>query len=76
MMLTVRCFGGQVGRTDLRELLLACCADEAPDVRQSAFALLGDLAKVSRFHAPYCEGKVFVVSRSLSHFGVQKYTVV
>lgn len=37
----------QVGRTDLRELLLACCGDEAPDVRQSAFALLGDLAKVS-----------------------------
>jgi transportin-1 len=39
-----------VGRTDLRELLLACCADEAPDVRQSAFALLGDLAKSCVVH--------------------------
>eukprot|EP00245_Coleochaete_scutata_P005591 TRINITY_DN19250_c0_g1_i1.p1 TRINITY_DN19250_c0_g1~~TRINITY_DN19250_c0_g1_i1.p1 ORF type:complete len:894 (-),score=159.66 TRINITY_DN19250_c0_g1_i1:1054-3735(-) len=37
---------GLVGRSDLRELLFTCCADEAPDVRQSAFALLGDLAKV------------------------------
>lgn len=36
----------QVSRSDLRDLLLQCCADEAPDVRQSALALLGDLVKV------------------------------
>ncbi|KAG0595374.1 hypothetical protein M758_UG161200 [Ceratodon purpureus] len=34
-----------VSRSDLRDLLLQCCADEAPDVRQSALALLGDLVK-------------------------------
>lgn len=38
---------GKVSRSDLRDLLLQCCADEAPDVRQSALALLGDLVKVS-----------------------------
>lgn len=36
----------QVSRSDLRDLLLQCCGDEAADVRQSALALLGDLAKV------------------------------
>ncbi|CAM6090207.1 unnamed protein product [Calypogeia fissa] len=35
-----------VSRSDLRDLLLQCCADEAADVWQSALALLGDLAKV------------------------------
>jgi transportin-1 len=33
--------------SELFDLLLLCCADEAPDVRQSALALLGDLAKVN-----------------------------
>jgi hypothetical protein len=37
----------QVSRSDLFDLLLLCCADEAPDIRQSALALLGDLAKVN-----------------------------
>lgn len=37
---------GQVSRSDLRDLLLQCCADDALDVRQSALALLGDLVKV------------------------------
>ena len=37
----------QVSQTNLRDLLLNCCMDEAPDVRQSAFALMGDLARVS-----------------------------
>jgi hypothetical protein len=36
-----------VSRSDLFDLLLLCCADEAPDIRQSALALLGDLAKVN-----------------------------
>uniref|UniRef100_M4F875 Transportin-1 n=1 Tax=Brassica campestris TaxID=3711 RepID=M4F875_BRACM len=35
-----------VSQTNLRDLLLNCCMDEAPDVRQSAFALMGDLARV------------------------------
>ena len=38
----------QVAQSSLRDLLLQCCMDDdAPDVRQSAFALLGDLARVS-----------------------------
>lgn len=39
-----------VVRSNLRELLLQCCSDEAPDVRQSALALLGDLAKACAVH--------------------------
>lgn len=46
----------QVSRSDLRDLLLQCCADEAPDVRQSALALLGDLVKVWIF----CLSIIFV----------------
>ncbi len=37
----------QVSHGNLRDLLLQCCMDDASDVRQSAFALLGDLARVS-----------------------------
>lgn len=37
----------QVSQSSLRDLLLQCCMDDAQDVRQSAFALLGDLARVS-----------------------------
>lgn len=37
----------QVSQSNLRDLLLQCCMDDASDVRQSAFALLGDLARVS-----------------------------
>lgn len=29
----------------LREILLECCKDDTPDVRQGAFALTGDLAR-------------------------------
>ncbi|OAE34574.1 hypothetical protein AXG93_1487s1200 [Marchantia polymorpha subsp. ruderalis] len=39
-----------VSRSDLRDLLLQCCADDAADVRQSALALLGDLAKACAVH--------------------------
>ncbi|CAN8270848.1 unnamed protein product [Cochlearia groenlandica] len=35
-----------VSQSNLRDLLLKSCMDEAPDVRQSAFALMGDLARV------------------------------
>ncbi|KAI3419849.1 Importin N-terminal domain-containing protein [Psidium guajava] len=35
-----------VAQSNLRDLLLQCCMDDAPDIRQSAFALLGDLARV------------------------------
>ncbi|MEW5299688.1 MAG: hypothetical protein WDW36_002678 [Sanguina aurantia] len=34
----------------LVEALVACCSDEEADVRQSAFALVGDLARVSSTH--------------------------
>ena len=36
-----------IGASELPALLLACMRQHAPDVRQSAFALVGDLAKVS-----------------------------
>ncbi|CAL0320622.1 unnamed protein product [Lupinus luteus] len=39
-----------VSQSSLRDLLLHCCVDKAPDVRQSAFALLGDLARVCPIH--------------------------
>ncbi|OAY80367.1 Transportin-1, partial [Ananas comosus] len=34
-----------VAQSNLRDLLLQCCMDDAADIRQSALALLGDLAK-------------------------------
>ncbi|KAK9804853.1 hypothetical protein WJX72_008726 [[Myrmecia] bisecta] len=39
-----------VGASNLREVLLQCCQDPSPDVRQSAFALVGDLSKVCATH--------------------------
>lgn len=39
-----------VSQSILRDLLLQCCVDDAHDVRQSAFALLGDLARVCPVH--------------------------
>ncbi|KAK1299596.1 Transportin-1 [Acorus calamus] len=39
-----------VAQSSLRDLLLQCCMDEAADVRQSALALLGDLARVCPVH--------------------------
>ncbi|KAL6010691.1 Transportin-1 [Asimina triloba] len=39
-----------ISQCNLRDLLLQCCMDDAADVRQSALALLGDLAKVCPVH--------------------------
>ncbi|OVA15947.1 Importin-beta [Macleaya cordata] len=39
-----------VAQSNLRDLLLQCCRDDALDVRQSALALLGDLARVCPAH--------------------------
>ncbi|XP_010910681.1 transportin-1 isoform X2 [Elaeis guineensis] len=39
-----------VAQSNLRDLLLQCCMDEAADIRQSALALLGDLARVCPVH--------------------------
>ncbi|KAL6550078.1 Transportin-1 [Orobanche minor] len=39
-----------VSQSNLRDMLLQCCMDDAFDVRQSAFALLGDLARVCPVH--------------------------
>ncbi|KAK6915084.1 Importin-beta, N-terminal domain [Dillenia turbinata] len=39
-----------VSQSSLGDLLLQCCLDDAPDIRQSAFALLGDLARVCPVH--------------------------
>ncbi|CAL9040249.1 transportin-1-like isoform X2 [Musa acuminata AAA Group] len=39
-----------VAKSNLRDLLLQCCMDQIADIRQSAFALLGDLARVCPAH--------------------------
>ncbi|CAL8464616.1 g4151 [Coccomyxa elongata] len=39
-----------VARSNLRNMLVQCCQDVSADVRQSAFALVGDLAKVAASH--------------------------
>ncbi|XP_042509616.1 transportin-1-like isoform X1 [Macadamia integrifolia] len=39
-----------VANCNLRDLLLQCCMDDDLDVRQSAFALLGDIARVCAVH--------------------------
>ncbi|KAL6211175.1 hypothetical protein ACLB2K_016402 [Fragaria x ananassa] len=39
-----------VSQSNLKDLLLHCCMDDASDVRQSGFALLGDLARVCPIH--------------------------
>ncbi|KAB5541615.1 hypothetical protein DKX38_014589 [Salix brachista] len=39
-----------VSQSNLRDLLLQCCMDDVSDVRQSAFALLGDLARLFAAH--------------------------
>lgn len=39
-----------VGQSHLRELLPQCCQDPSADVRQSAFALVGDLSRVCAPH--------------------------
>ncbi|KAG9147491.1 hypothetical protein Leryth_007294 [Lithospermum erythrorhizon] len=39
-----------VSQSNLRNLLLQCCMDGDPDIRQSAFALLGDISRVCPLH--------------------------
>ncbi|XP_073027371.1 transportin-1-like isoform X2 [Primulina eburnea] len=39
-----------ISQSNLRDMLLQCCVDDAYDIRQSAFALLGDLARVCPVH--------------------------
>lgn len=39
-----------ISQSNLTDLLLQCCLDDASDIRQSAFALLGDLARVCPIH--------------------------
>ncbi|XP_073306992.1 transportin-1-like [Primulina huaijiensis] len=39
-----------ISQSNLRDILLQCCMDDAYDIRQSAFALLGDLARVCPVH--------------------------
>ncbi|GMP37443.1 hypothetical protein CsSME_00009121 [Camellia sinensis var. sinensis] len=56
-----------VSQSSLRDLLLQCCMDDAPDVRQSAFALLGDLARVCPIHLhPRLSEFLDVASKQLS----------
>ncbi|GJR11617.1 ribonuclease H-like domain, reverse transcriptase, RNA-dependent DNA polymerase [Tanacetum coccineum] len=39
-----------VSQSNLRDLLLQCCMDDGADICQSAFSLLGDLARVCPIH--------------------------
>ncbi|KAG0489721.1 hypothetical protein HPP92_006584 [Vanilla planifolia] len=39
-----------VANSNLRDLLAQCCMDDSADIRQSALALLGDLARVCPIH--------------------------
>ncbi|KAL4199668.1 hypothetical protein AMTRI_Chr03g52360 [Amborella trichopoda] len=56
-----------VAQSNLRDLLLQCCADEAADIRQSAFALLGDLARVCPVHLhPRLSDFLSVAAKQLS----------
>eukprot|EP00898_Chlorokybus_atmophyticus_P008623 jgi/Chlat1/8762/Chrsp90S08112 len=62
-----------VGSGPLRELLLQCCSDEAADVRQSSFALLGDLAKASIVHLrPSLADFLSLATKNLAMEAVQK----
>ncbi|KAI8533210.1 hypothetical protein RHMOL_Rhmol11G0279500 [Rhododendron molle] len=58
-----------VSQSSLKDLLLQCCMDDAPDVRQSAFALLGDLARVCPVHLrPRLSEFLEVASKQLENF--------
>lgn len=55
-----------VSRTSLVELTLHCCQDETPEVRQSCFALLGDLTKVTwPLVKPHSQVIVCMIAHSL-----------
>lgn len=54
----------------LREILIECCSDESPDVRQGAFALVGDLARgwqepIKESRKEFCELAVRAMHPSL-----------
>ncbi|OVA15964.1 HEAT [Macleaya cordata] len=56
-----------VAQSNLRDLLLQCCMDDALDVRQSALALLGDLARVCPVHLhPHLSEFLNVATQQLS----------
>ncbi|GAV77247.1 HEAT domain-containing protein/IBN_N domain-containing protein/HEAT_EZ domain-containing protein [Cephalotus follicularis] len=56
-----------VSQSVLRDLLLQCCMDDASDVRQSAFALLGDLARVCPVHLqPHLSDFLDVAAKQLN----------
>ncbi|CAM0144867.1 unnamed protein product [Urochloa decumbens] len=56
-----------VAQSNLRDLLLQCCMDEAANVRQSALALLGDLSRVCPIHLhPRLQEFLTVAAKQLS----------
>jgi hypothetical protein len=65
-----------VSRSDLFDLLLLCCADEAPDIRQSALALLGDLAKACAVHLqPRLADFLNLAAKQLGHEAKENVSV-
>ncbi|XP_038724018.1 transportin-1-like isoform X2 [Tripterygium wilfordii] len=56
-----------VSQSSLKDMLLQCCMDDASDVRQSAFALLGDLARVCPIHLhPHLSAYLDVAAKQLN----------
>ncbi|XP_021741632.1 transportin-1-like [Chenopodium quinoa] len=55
-----------VSQSNMKDLLLQSCMDDAPDVQQSAFALLGDLARVCPVHLrPYLPRFLEITAKQL-----------
>ncbi|XP_077248702.1 transportin-1-like [Tasmannia lanceolata] len=62
-----------VAQSNLRDLLLQCCGNDAVDVRQSALALLGDLARVCPVHLrPHLSEFLSVAAKQLNTPGVKE----
>ncbi|KAG9147493.1 hypothetical protein Leryth_007294, partial [Lithospermum erythrorhizon] len=58
-----------VSQSNLRNLLLQCCMDGDPDIRQSAFALLGDISRVCPLHLqPHLSDFLDIAAKQLVSF--------
>ncbi|KAA3448583.1 transportin-1 [Gossypium australe] len=60
-------------QSNLRDMLVKCCRDGSPDVRQSAFGLLGDLARVCPIYLhPRVPEFLYLAVKQLvrTHFGI------
>ncbi|KAI3914033.1 hypothetical protein MKW98_010845 [Papaver atlanticum] len=66
-----------VAHSNLRDLLLQCCSDDTLDIRQSALALLGDLARVCPVHLhPRLSEFLNIAAQQLSNPALQETVAV